>query len=94
MIRTKIRHLTAMEESRQFTYHALRNHCSVGPDHWDDGICKGCGKRRNTCVEQGLPNLCESCYRLLQIYNSIFCAKFFVAIYHFNNHVLFSSMMK
>lgn len=57
------------KESRQFTYHTLRNRCSVGPDYWDDGMCKGCGKHRNTCVEQGLPNLCESCYRLLQLYS-------------------------
>lgn len=57
------------KESRQFSYHTLRNHCSVGPDYWDDGMCKGCGKHSNTCVEQGLPNLCESCYRLLQIYS-------------------------
>ena len=57
------------KESRQFTYHTLRNHCSVGPDYWDDGKCKGCGKHRNTCVEQGIPNLCESCYRLLQLYS-------------------------
>ena len=57
------------KESRQFSYHTLRNHCSVGPDYWDDGMCKGCGKHRNTCVEQGLPNLCESCYRLLQLYS-------------------------
>lgn len=55
--------------SREFTYHTLHNHSSVGPDFWDDGECKGCGKHRNTCVEQGLPNLCESCYRLLQIYS-------------------------
>lgn len=57
------------KESRQFTYHTLQNHCSFGPDYWDDGMCKGCGKHRNTCVEQGLPNLCESCYRLLQLYS-------------------------
>ena len=57
------------KESRQFTYHTLRNHCSVGPDFWDDGVCKGCGKHGNTCVEQGLPNRCESCYRLLQLYS-------------------------
>lgn len=57
------------KESRQFTYHALPNHSPVGPAFWDDGVCKGCGKRKNTCVEQGLPNLCESCYRLLQLYS-------------------------
>lgn len=55
--------------SREFTYHVLRNGSSVGPHYWDDGVCKGCGKRGNTCVEQGLPNLCEGCYRLLRMYS-------------------------
>ena len=37
--------------------------------YWDDGKCHICGKHGNTCRVQGLPGMCESCYRMFSLYS-------------------------
>lgn len=37
--------------------------------YWDNGKCQICGKHGNTCHVQGLPGMCEVCYRMLFLYS-------------------------
>lgn len=39
--------------------------------YWDDGNCRICTKRgKRICFVQGLPGMCETCYRFFRIYST------------------------
>lgn len=67
--------LPGIQEVSFTTYEIKRVDCderraNSSSKYWDDGRCRICtrgGKR--TCHVQGLPGMCEACYRLLEIYS-------------------------
>lgn len=53
---------------RSFTSHEIKR--ADSQQYWDDGRCRICTKNgKRICLVQGLPGMCETCYRFFRMYS-------------------------